>query len=200
LNDYHQANLIALDEVMIRCTSEKDQQPNIKGDLTQSKFENQLNPKATIGGQLKATISSAAIFHGADGKCLTTLQESETVVLMMTMVCNDEIRGLLAGFTIKDRLGQKIIEENNSLFLPLDGSEIVAKKGAIITVKFDYKIPRLMLGKYSVDFAVAEGTQKNHVPQCWVYDALQFESVPKQEVFGLMSIEPPKFSFKELHD
>ena len=116
----------------------------------------------------------------------------------MKISVSEEITGLLVGFTIKDRLGQKIVEENNSAYLTTSPDDAKVPKGSNIFVKFEYVIPALAAGKYSVDFAVAEGTQASHIPQCWLYDGLQFDAIPEEEVFGLVSIVRPIFNMEKI--
>lgn len=200
LDDYHQANLLTLD------LNTKENASDIEIIHTQSEviysnseYTNQLNPKAAIGGAGKASICSAGIWSEKNGAPLVVLSKTDTIIIHMKILVLEEIIGLLVGFTIKDRLGQKIIEENNSAYIASQIDDIRVSKNSIISIKFEYIIPALAAGKYSVDFAVAEGTQTSHIPQCWIYDGVQFDSLPEDEVFGLVSINYPKFNMEAIN-
>ena len=200
LNEYHQANLLTLG---------KNTKENVSGiEVTQTKSEvkyleseylNQLNPKAVIGGVGKASISSAGIWSKKNGAPLMVLSKTDTVIIHMQISVLEEVKGLLVGFTIKDRLGQKIIEENNSGYIAAQVGDVRVPKNSSIFIKFEYVIPALAAGKYTIDFALAEGTQTSHIPHCWIYDGVQFDSIPEDEVFGLVSIAHPKFNMETIN-
>jgi lipopolysaccharide transport system ATP-binding protein len=148
-------------------------------------------------GQGKAVIVGAG-FTNSFGDILEIFEGGEFVRLCLLIDTKEDIFGLLVGFTIKDRLGQKIIEENNSTF---DSSKsILVKKGILFGVSFEFKMPVLKSGKYSVDLAVAEGRRDEHVQQMWLYDAIQIEFINKDYVFGLFTMGLNNFEIEKIND
>jgi lipopolysaccharide transport system ATP-binding protein len=55
---------------------------------------------------------------------------------------------------------------------------------------FTFRMPVLPVGDYSVDVAVASGTQQDHVIHCWCSDVLIFKSHASSvhQGYGLMGI------------
>jgi lipopolysaccharide transport system ATP-binding protein len=60
--------------------------------------------------------------------------------------------------------------------------------GARIVAKFHFQMPVLPRGDYSINVAVANGTQQDHVQQHWIHDALMFRSESSSVSTGLVGI------------
>ena len=201
LDDYHQENLLTTDSIAkLEHNPAPITKPQLEIKNSDSKYPNQLNPRAVSKGTGKVIINSACIWSEKNDAPLRTLDKTDAVIINIRISILEEIVGLLVGFTIKDRLGQKIIEENNSAYVSTHPEKLRVPKGSVVSIKFEYVIPALATGKYSVDFAVAEGVQASHTPQCWLYDGMQFDSLPEDEVFGLISVKHPKFSMEIINE
>jgi lipopolysaccharide transport system ATP-binding protein len=196
LDAYHKANLLVLDEAAASEVVLHKKDAGKLSDPVIFSCENHLNPKASYGGYGKATITSASILRSATHEPLQIIRQVESVILLMAVSANEALDFVLFGFTIKDRLGQKIIEENT--FFNQELNTINLKKGDNILVKFNFSLPLLKQGKYSVDLAIAEGTQSSHTQQCWIYDALQFEVFPEREVLGVFSQALPQCTIERI--
>ena len=73
----------------------------------------------------------------------------------------------------KDRLGQVVFKTIPIYYAadhPLDISS-----GACFQASFDFSMPIMPLGDYTISVAVAEGSQVEHVQHQWVHDALAFK-------------------------
>jgi len=156
----------------------------INSTLQEDDLGNQINPKSVIVGQGKALIVKAGIFN-VTGESVNVFTGNEKIRLTYLIEVKKKISGFLVGFTIKDRLGLKIIEENNSTYN--DASDLKVVDACFIRVNFEYRMPYLKAGIYSVDLSIAEGTQESHKPQAWIYDAIQIEFNPIHEVFGMVT-------------
>ena len=53
---------------------------------------------------------------------------------------------------------------------------------------FEFQMPMLPRGHYSVMVAIAEGTQDDHVQHHWIHDALIFESLNTLVAQGLVGM------------
>lgn len=117
---------------------------------------------------------SAQLLHGGE---LTTL---EIRVAVRTVVA-----GLIFGFYVKDRLGQQLFGDNSHLTYEdaIDGAA-----DDTFVASFQFRMPILPAGAYSVDVAVASGTQNDHTQQHWLHDALQFRAVDSTMRHGLIGI------------
>lgn len=161
------------------------------------KSDIKFSESANKAGQGKAVIINAA-FTNNFGEPIKVFEGGELVRLQLLIKVKENIAGLLIGFTLKDRLGQKIIEENNSTFVKSKG--IHADKGSLLGVSFEFEMPYLKAGRYSIDLAVAEGRQDKHVQQMWLYDAVQIEFLNKEEVFGLFTMGLNNFEVEEIYE
>lgn len=95
-----------------------------------------------------------------DGEATTTPKCGEAVALEITAKCKTVIDSFLAGFVIRDRTGQIVFGENN-----IGQGEIQAAKSEVVTVVFQFAMPFLQPGDYSLSAAVSNG------------DAMQFETM-----------------------
>lgn len=201
LTKYHSDNLAKIQsEIQIQTIngSKQIEKKIVTSDTFFSTLESNkiFSQKKNSAGAGKAVISSATFINNY-GEVFKTFEGGEIVKLCLLIDAKQDISGLLVGFTIKDRLGQKIIEENNSTFVK--SKSISVKKGTSIVSIFEFKMPFLKAGKYSIDLAVAEGQQEIHIQQMWIYDALQIEFLNKDEVFGLFTMGLDNFEVAEVN-
>ena len=132
-----------------------------------------------------ATIKSATIKDG-EGKELSWIVGGERVQIELCGIAHEKIERVVLGFFFKDRLGQVLFGENthttyseNPVTVPVDG---------IIQAKFEFRMPILPPGSYTVDIAIADGTQDNHTQLCWLHDAIAIQSHSSSTTTGLVGI------------
>ena len=65
---------------------------------------------------------------------------------------------------------------------------MVCRPGQQIQADFSFQIPILPVGDYSVNAAVANGTQADHIQHHWMHDALVFRSESTSVSTGLVGI------------
>lgn len=90
------------------------------------------------------------------------------------------------GFYVKDRLGQRLFGDNT--YMSYRGHPIEASPGTRLRARFRFRIPILPTGDYSVDVALATGTQENHTQQHWIHDAIAFRASESTMRHGLVGI------------
>ncbi|MEX3972096.1 ABC transporter ATP-binding protein [Paraburkholderia caribensis] len=120
-----------------------------------------------------------------DGHKAQLLQGGELVTLELKIEVNSPLTGLIFGFYLKDRLGQRLFGDNTHLAYEdmVDG-----EPDDVFRATFQFRMPILPVGAYSIDAAVASGTQDDHTQQHWVHDALQFRTVDSTMRHGLVGI------------
>ena len=94
----------------------------------------------------------------------------QDVTLAIKCVADKELTSCIVGFHFKDRLGQVIFAENTFLQYQLSPPHIPADSEFVTA--FEFRMPVLPPGEYSISPAIAEGTQDNHVQHHWMHDAL----------------------------
>lgn len=112
--------------------------------------------------------------HFADdqNKRLLWAVGGEHVTLVALFQCQQSIHRAIVGFYIKDRLGQALLGDNTYL-TSLATRGVNAETGSCLLARFAFQMPLLSVGDYSVDVAVSEGTQEQHIHHGWFLDALR---------------------------
>jgi lipopolysaccharide transport system ATP-binding protein len=90
------------------------------------------------------------------------------------------------GFYVKDRLGQRLFGDNT--YLSYREIPLIARAGERLCARFRFRMPTLPNGDYSVDVALASGTQADHTQQHWIHDALTFRASESTMRHGLVGV------------
>lgn len=132
-------------------------------------------------GELK--ISDVALLD-EQGRRLLWVVGGERVVLRIHCQCFKAVARPIAGFYLKDCLGQNLFGDNTFSSYP----ELELKKGQSFSSEFSFIMPRLPVGEYTINPAVAEGTLEKHVQQHWIHNALTIRSHSSAVCQGLVGI------------
>lgn len=155
---------------------------NLRNDIQIFQFDDIENNNFGKGG---AKISDVFIMD-EDGNALNWFVGGEGVTLRVEVEVNEEIKNPIVGFSIRDKLGQPVFGDNT--FLHTISDNLLCDAGNKIVVDFDFQMPVLLNGDYSVTVAVADGDQNNHVQHHWINDALLFKSTATSASTGLVGI------------
>lgn len=132
-----------------------------------------------------AEIRNVALLD-AMGNTLLGVEGGETVTLVVIVKAITELASPIVGFYIRDRLGQNLVGENT--YLAYEGDHQFVAAGQTLQARFDFQMPYLLNGDYSICVAVADGTQTTHVQHHWVNDALIFKSYLRHGHRGLVGL------------
>jgi len=110
----------------------------------------------------------------------------EVADLMIEAEVSESLDAPIFGFYVKDRLGQRLFGDNT--YLSYREQPIRARVGTRLRAHFRFRMPVLPSGDYSVDVALANGTQENHTQQHWIHDALTFKASESTMRHGLVGI------------
>jgi lipopolysaccharide transport system ATP-binding protein len=125
-------------------------------------------------------------FLDSDGHPLSWIVGGEHVVLTATVLLHADLKSLIVGFYVKDRHGQTLFGDNT--YLTYRERPVDASAGDRVVARFHFNMTVLPRGDYSVNLAVATGTQEDHVQQHWIHDALMFKSESSSVSTGLIGI------------
>lgn len=132
----------------------------------------------------------AAIVHSSLtdllGNDLGWVAGGETVQLRIRIRTHDRLERPIVGFFLKDRLGQALFGDNT--YLSYADSPVDAAPGDMLMATFEFVMPILPLGSYSIDMAVANGSYDEHEQADWIHDALVLESRSSSVSTGLVGI------------
>lgn len=128
------------------------------------------------------------------GAPLSWIVGGEDVILDIRCLANIEILRPIIGFQFKDRLGQVIFSDNT--FIVYQNNKVVVKEGTEFSARFEFRLPVLPSGDYSISPAIAEGTQEEHVQHHWLHDALMIRVHASSVCFGLIGVPMRKISLE----
>jgi lipopolysaccharide transport system ATP-binding protein len=120
------------------------------------------------------------------GAPLSWVVGGEDVILDVGCAAKRPLNGPIIGFFVKDRLGQYLFGDNT--FLTYRSTPVLVEAGQRLSAQFQFRMPLLPRGDFSLDVALAEGTQEDHIQHHWIIDALVFTSVSTSVCTGLIGI------------
>ncbi len=158
--------------------------------LNQTRFRNDIEllpfQPDRAGYGTKAAQFCDVYFLDEHNRPLHWIVGGELVTLLVSAVAEDSIINPIIGFFIKDRLGQNLFGDNTYLTYAEKYNEVDA--GQTLIARFSFRMPVLPVGDYSVDVAVAAGTQADHLIHCWCNDVLTFKCHASSNHQGLVGI------------
>jgi lipopolysaccharide transport system ATP-binding protein len=158
--------------------------------LNHSKYRNDIEVFSFGGGQSAFGNKGITIENVQLKDCynqtLSWLVGGEIINLSVLCLARQIIHSPIVGFYIKDRLGQILFGDNT--FLSTIDNPISLLSGEMFTAVFQFRMPILPVGDYSVTVAVAEGTQNEHVQHHWIHDALFVRSITSSVTTGLIGL------------
>lgn len=104
--------------------------------------------------------------------------------------------GPILGFYVKDRLGQRLFGDNT--YLSTINAPITSDANERLRADFRFRMPILPTGDYTVDVALASGSQDDHTQQHWIHDALTFRASESTMRHGLVGIPMLSVELKRL--
>lgn len=122
----------------------------------------------------------------AGGASCQLVLGGELVTLSIEARIDTPLNGPILGFYIKDRLGQRLFGDNT--YLSYFNRPLHAEGQSRLRADFSFRMPILPTGDYSIDVAMATGTQDNHTQQHWIHDALSFRASESTMRHGLVGI------------
>jgi lipopolysaccharide transport system ATP-binding protein len=102
----------------------------------------------------------------------------------ITAYCSASLRSPIIGFFIKDRLGQSLFGEHTYTYEP----NLTTSGGETLQARFEFRLPLLPNGSYSMTVSIADGDPFNHVQHHWLHDALLINVVSQRLRYGLVGI------------
>jgi len=154
---------------------------NLRNDIELFQFK----PDTGGFGTGEAKIQSVRLLD-QDGVSLSWVVGGENVILEVQCVAYNYIARPIIGFQFKDRLGQVIFADNTYLVYQHHPQSV--SQGDELAARFEFRLPVLPTGDYSIAVALADGMQDNHVQHHWLHDALIVKVHASSICFGLVGI------------
>lgn len=159
---------------------------NLKNWLIISKFDKNLQVSESFGTG-KAEILDVRLVEGSSNIPLNVAVGGEIVTLQIKAKANGEIKNLIAGFILKNDKGLTLLGDNSLNSFP-DATINYLTTGEKVLAVFNFTMPLLPAGSYSLTASIAEGTQAEHTILHWLNDALIFRSECNSIAAGLAGV------------
>jgi lipopolysaccharide transport system ATP-binding protein len=153
-------------------------------------------PDADSFGQRAGTIIDTW-FSNPKGVRQRGFQSGATVILNIAVRADKEVRAPLWGFMLKDRLGQYIVTEGTDLAFRTRTVTLLA--GGTYNARFQFTMPALVRGNYTLNVAFAEGVGDEHIQHHWIHDALVIQCTESRMVHGIAGTEDLSVSIERLN-
>lgn len=169
----------------------KKEQEQDRKDVNQGARITPIDKGIQVFGDNKAEITGIELYNPKN----TIVQQvliGESVTLAVQVKYNEMVSNPIIGFTIKDRIGT-IVAQTNSFVLNEEITAIKLNESSIY--KFNFTIPPLKKGNYTISPAIASGNQYEHVQHCWIHDALiiKVDDLQEFDLEGYMILENVNF-------
>lgn len=143
------------------------------------------NDQAKYFGAGGAKITNVTFFN-EKGSSLLYVVGGENVALRVEAIANMQLEKPIIGFYLKDKLGQNLFGDNT--YISYLSNPVPCLAGQSLCATFNFLMPRLPVGEYSVAVAIADGTQEEHIQHDWIHDALILRSECSSASAGLIGI------------
>jgi len=143
------------------------------------------SPDTPSFGKGGAKIVNVQMLDG-NGNALNWVVGGERIRLIIHCKANAELLKPISGFQVKDHLGQIIFGDNT--YLTYRNSPQKISKNDTFFASFDFVMPLLPIGDYTIMAAVADGTQEEHIQHHWVHDAIAFKVHHTSVSHGLVGV------------
>ena len=119
-----------------------------------------------------AAITRVKFSREGEDTGVDVLRGDQNVRFSMEVRFDSDIHDPLYGLLIKDQIGNQILSINTFVY---EFRAKPRKKGDLVVFHFDFYVPLLRNGQYTLSTAIAEGTLDAHVEHHWVHDAIVFQ-------------------------
>jgi lipopolysaccharide transport system ATP-binding protein len=129
----------------------------------------EFNRQSQAFGSGDARIVEVALVDEAKRR-LEWVVGGEAVTLRVSIKTNQPLISPIVGFFLANDRGQELFGDNT--FLTFADRPVHCDTSDLLCAEFSFPMPVLPAGHFSINVAVAEGTQYNHIQLHWVHEAL----------------------------
>ncbi|KVL47603.1 ABC transporter ATP-binding protein [Burkholderia cepacia] len=127
------------------------------------------NHESQAFGEGGARIVDVAFFDDQERR-LEWIVGGETITLRVTIEIDEPLVSPIVGFYLKNERGQELTGDNT--FATFADRPVSCDAGDALCAEFTFIMPVLPVGAFSINVAIAEGTQYDHIQHHWIHDAL----------------------------
>jgi lipopolysaccharide transport system ATP-binding protein len=121
-----------------------------------------------------------------DGKSLAVVTGGERVRLVIQSRARRKLVGPIVGFSLKNKLGVVVFGDNTYLTFAESPLEVEEERSFLAI--FDFIMPRLPVGDFMIECAIAEGTQTDFIVLHKIIDAIAIKAQQTSVSHGQLAI------------
>ena len=133
-------------------------------------------------------------FTDLEGHTLNECCGAEMVRLVLNIDILEDLKAPIVGFAFRNSRGENIFGDNS--YECYRDQPHPAAKGEVLEAVFEFEMPRLHPGEYSLHAAIADGTQDEHVQHQWFHNALTITSYYHGKTGVMVGIPMRRISLK----
>jgi lipopolysaccharide transport system ATP-binding protein len=157
-------------------------------------FESYLNLNTSDGFESGDAKIISVLINNKRGKKTNTFYGGEAISLTVEVETYEFILNPIIGWAIKDKYGQTITAENSENY----GKVIKSiNKNFRLSCLFQFNLPLLKNGDYSLSVAFAEGKSASPKQHHWIEQAIIFRVINKENNFGIIKPDIFKVSLRK---
>ncbi|TAA44353.1 ABC transporter ATP-binding protein [Pseudoxanthomonas winnipegensis] len=137
------------------------------------------------GWTSEAARIDSVVLLSRDGESLGVFHGGEQVQLRVSATAFRDLDGVIIGFFVKDRLGQSLFGEHTYTYVE---QPYRMTAGQTLEARFDFTVPLLPDGDYSMTVSIAEGNPWDNVQHHWLHDAVLIRVASTKLRYGLVGI------------
>ncbi len=169
-------------------------QPKAVEDVKLELFDNIANSDGWQSGEAK--ITSVRLVNVSDPD-RSFFYGGEHVVLRIVAEIHRDMKSPILGFFVKDSLGQSLFGEHTFTHVQ---PPLAVQAGDKIESKFDFHLPLLPNGDYSMTVSIAEGDPLTNTQHHWLHDALIIRVSSPALRYGLVGIPFERVEMQKMAD
>ena len=169
---------------------------NLRNDLKVIPFDRE---EAQSFGNRGARIEDVDLLN-EKGQALSHCVGGERVCLRVVVTCYRLLKSPIVGFFVRNSVGLEIFGDNTFLSSQMDGKSPSVQPGQLLSARFDFEMPILPEGNYTMTISIADGDEHTHIQHEWIHDAIAFESLSSSVCTCLVGIPMEKIVLKTGHN
>ena len=135
-------------------------------------------------------------FTDLEGRRLNECGGAEQVRLVLDIDILEAMKSPIVGFAFRNNRGENIFGDNTFEYYREDPQPMAP--GEALEAVFEFEMPRLPPGEYSLHAAIADGTQDEHVQHQWFHNAMTITSFYHGKTGVMVGIPMRRISLRRI--
>jgi len=127
---------------------------------------------------------------------LTECCGAEKIRLVMNIDVLEKMNSPIVGFAFRNKRGENLFGDNS--YELYKDHPVAMEPGEVLQAVFEFEMPRLHPGEYTLHAAIADGTQDEHIQQQWFHNALTIVSYYHGKTGVMVGIPMQQISLRRI--